>query len=374
MTTPNPYTGPPDEVFERIDKRLQSLDTKVVLIGAPNPSDGSRMYWDLAGSHGGDQGIDLGPKIAGLFHTPFTQLMSAGPYQVGAVHERTDILKRDINLQVMVSNSMAPDTSFRYRMLEERWWSSWSLNQDSYLGVFTRTHGWRWLRVRLAEDPKTPFDIDPVAFGNHFMAWDMTLVAAFPYWCKRLETNTWVNKTDNGDDPPHTPWDALEDLIEQILKGLLGPLVTGLLPGVHIGEGHVIMPNRGSEPSYAKFIVSAPGRAWIEDGPDGRMIELPLLTAKDGYVLVDTDPTARTLTASTDPVDSLFFRIARNIDLLDFLLHDMLDSGLPVWRRMEGRFTTPWPARSKATIKVQHSNANGTITGIMPQRFSRAYG
>lgn len=371
---PTPYTGPPDEVFYRLDKRLQALDTKVVLIGIPNPVDGSRMYWDLAGSHGGDQGIDLGPKLGGLMHTPFQQMMSEGPYQVGATHERVDYKKREIDMQVLISNSMAPDTSFRYRMLEERWWSSWSADQDCYLGVFTRTHGWRWLRVRMAEEPKTAFEIDPVAYDNHFMAWDMTVVAAYPYWCKRMEHDTWVNDADPGNEPPHTLWNLLEKLIADILDGLLGSDIKHLLPGVHIGEGVLNVPNRGSEKAFPRFVVSSPGQAWIQDGPDGRMIELPLLTPTDGYVLVDTDPNARTLTAATDPVDPLFFRIARNSELLDFLLHDLFDSTLPVWRRSTARFSIPWPARSMCRIKVQHSNAGGTITALMPQRFNRAYG
>jgi hypothetical protein len=368
----NPYSGPPDEIFGRIPKQLQALETKIIYIGVPD-ADGNRPIWDLWGNHAGEQGLELGPNIGGLMHVPFQQLMSEGPYQIGATHERTNYLKREIDWQILVSNSVAPDTSWRYRMLEERWWSSWSSREDGYCGVFTRTHGWRFTKVRLAEEPKTPFVLDPVAFGNNFMAWDMTIVAADPYWCKRLEVGTWRNTDDEG-TAPSTPWDELLELIEAIIAGKLGPDITNLIPGMHIGEGNIVVPNRAPEPAWPKFLVTGPGRAWIEDGPGGDMVELPLLTDKDGYMMVDTDPDARTLTGSTDPVDPLFYRIARNSDLLDFLLHDILVSTLPVWRRMEGRFTTPWPGRSVCHIKVQHSQDDGQITAFMPQRYARAYG
>ena len=79
------------------------------------------------------------------------------------------------------------------------------------------------------------------------------------------------------------------------------------------------------------------------------------------------------MTAATDPVDPLFYRIARNSQLLDFFLHDLTVSTLPVWRRFNGRFSVPWPAKTINRIKVQHSNPAGTITAIMPQKFGMAY-
>lgn len=370
MTSPTPLTGPPDTNFFRLDQRLQGLHTRVVYVGVPG-SDGKRPWWDLYGPNGGLQGAQLAPQVSGMMHVPFTQLISEGPYQVGGTHERVDWHKREISFAVMVGCGQ-PDTVFRYRMIEQRWWASWSAKEDGWIGVYTRTHGWRWLKVRLAEEPKTMFSLDPAAMDNNFMQWDMTAVAVQPYWCKRIETSTWKNDGDGDGGIPHTPWDELTELVEDIVEGLL-PGISNLIPGMHIGQGNIVIPNRGSEPAWPKFLVSSPGRAWIEDGPGGRMVELPLLTPQDGYVLVDTDPTARTLTASTDPVDPLFFRIARNSELLDFLLHDIVNSTLPVWRRFNGRFTTPWPAKTVNRITVRHSNAGGQITALMPQRYGMAY-
>jgi hypothetical protein len=371
MTSPTPTTGPPSTDFFRLDKRLQSLETKIVYLGVPD-NNAHRPYWDLWGAHAGAQGLSMAPGAFGLMHVPFTQLVSEGPYQVGATYERVDYNKREITLAVMIGIG-EPDTIFRYRMIEERWWASWSPKDDGYLGVYTRTHGWRWLKVRLAQEPPTQMTLDPQAMDANFMQWDMKIIAAQPYWCKRQEVSTWSNNgASDVEIPPSTPWDQLEQLIQDILDGLI-PGYTKLTPGVHVGEGNIVVPNRGGETAFPKFLVSSPGRAWIEDGPGGVMVELPILTPQDGTVLVDTDPTARTLTAATDPVDPLFYRIARNSELLEFFLHDLTVSTLPVWRRFTGRFTTPWPAKTVCRIKVRHSEPGGTVTALMPQKYGMAY-
>lgn len=366
-----PRIGPPDTSFYRLDYRLQSLLTKVVYLSTVQ-ADGTRITWDLWGPGSGRQGAELAPQVAGLMHVPFNQLISEGPYQVGGTHERVDFRKREISFQVNVGVDH-PDTIWRYRMVEERWWGSWSATEDGYLGVFTRTHGWRWLRVRLAQEPKNQMVLDPAAMGNNFMAWDMTVVAVDPYWRKRHEQDTWVNDGEDDGGIPATPWDQLEELIEDIAEGLF-PGISDLVPGMHIGEGNLVVANRGTEVAWPKFLVKGPGRAWIEDGPGGRMVPLPLLTPKDGTVMVDTDPTARTLIGEKDPVDPLFNRILRNSQLLDYILGDLTDSTLPVWRRFNDRFTTPWPARSTCRIKVRHSQGGGSITVLMPQKYGMAYG
>jgi hypothetical protein len=361
-----PMTGPPTTNFFALDDRLKSLKTKIVYIGVPNRESGQRPYWDLAGAHAGAQGVEMAPQLAGLMHLPFTQLLSEGAYQVGATFERTTVDKREFKLAVMI-NVGQPDTIFRYRMIEQRWWASWSKDVDGFLGVFTRTHGWRFMRVRLASTPNTVMDLDPAAFDNNFMQWDLDVIAGDPYFQKRLETASWSN---DGDTPPSTPWDQLQDLLQKFGSALF----PNLIPGVHLGEGNLVVPTRGTQPEWPKFLISSPGQTWIEDGPGGTMIPLPVLTPDDGTVLVDTDPIKRTLTATTDPIDRLFFQIARNSQLLDFLMHDLLVSTLPVWRRFQGRFTTPWPARTVNRIKVRHSEAGGQVQVFMPQRYESGYG
>ena len=363
----SPLTGPPDTDFDRLDKRLRGTEMKMVYIGVPDPDymGGQRRLWNLAGSQGGREALDLAPHLTGMMMNPFSQLVSEGPYQIGGHYERTDYGKRVINLGVMVGNSVAPDTSFRYRMLEQRWWASWSPTQDGYLGVFTRSHGWRWLRVRLAEEPKTPFDLDPAAFENNFMQWDMTIMALDPYWYKPTEISTpWKN----------TEATSIEtNIVTEFLAGLLGDFI--LKPGEDVGVGHIRIPNRGNQEAWPKFVIDKPGYSWIQDGIDGPMVRMPLLEEADVPALLDTDPNARTLTGRTDPVDPLFFKILRNSQLIDFLLHDLLESTLPLWRRFDGKgFFHPIAPRSLATIEVRHSAPDGVITAYLPQRYSMAYG
>lgn len=366
--------GPVTEDFDALPKSLSGMETKIVYIGVPDPKlNGERRIWNLNGNRAGAEGLCLAPHMQGFMHTPFQTLVSEGPYMRGAHYERTDWRKREINLGVMVGVNFEPATSFRYRMLEERWWTSWSATEDGYLGCFTRTHGWRWLRVRLAEEPKDAFELDPVAFDNNFMQWSMTILATQPFWSKRKEIKTW-----NNTEHTSTIWEQVQDLLadivgefEDILMGTPG--AHNLVPGKDVGSGVITLANRGSELAWPKFLVSSPGRAWIQDG-DGRMVPLPLLTDQDGYMLVDTDPTARMLTCATDPVDPLFVQLARRSQVLDFLLHDQLVQTLPVWRRSSQRFMVPYGPRQIHHMKVMHSDPTGSITAIMPQRFNLAWG
>lgn len=364
-----PGLEPPTENFQALPQRWRAMETKIVYIGI----DGS--YWNLNGNYAGQEGLTLAPQMSGFFHLPFRTLWSEGPYQIGAVYERTDYNKREINMGVQVNVDFGDSSGWRYRMLEQRWWDAWSAESDGTLCCFTRTHGWRFLRVRLAEEPKTAFEIDPAAFGNNFMQWDMNIVAAQPYWFKRMTKAIWKNSPSTS-----TNWTTVEgmlrdrDLVNQFLGDVLAGSGGSLIPGKDVGAGILRAANKGDNPAWPRFVVSAPGRAWIQDGINGKMVPLPLLTNRDGTMLVDTDPMSRTLTCETDPVDPLLYQIMRNSQLLDVIFGDSLDSTLPVWRRFKGRFTTPIPARTVANLKCYHSDPNGTVTMLVPQRFQRAYG
>jgi len=364
----NPWiTGPETgEVFDNLPLNLRGVETKYVYVGVPHKKTGKRLTFNLLGSNKGREGLVLAPGADGIMHAPFETLMSEGPYQVGAEPERTDWKKRVMRIAVMVNPDIAPkisqhgeliDSPFRYRMLEDRWWGSWSATEDGYFGCFTRTHGWRWLRVRLANEPKTPFEFDPVAFGNNFMQWDMDIVACQPFWAKPVQTGEWQNTVDTS-----TLWSLIEDILNEFI------------PGLHVGEGTIRVPNRSDRPIYPRFLVSSPGKCWIQELD--RWVELPLLTPQDGFVMVDTDPNAQTLSSATDPYDPLFMRILRNSQLLDLILGDLLDTTLPVWRRMEDRFTEAMQVapHSQGIFRVRHSNANGKVVAFVPQRFEKAYG
>lgn len=332
-------------------RQLRAKQTKVVYL---SPS-GQRL-WNLAGDWAGKEGVVLDENLQGSMHLPFEQRYTSGAYQIGEELERTDYGKRVFHLGVIVSpavNLLArkrfPDNEFAYRMLEEKWWSDWPENHRSpagFWGQYTRTHGWRWIRVRQGEANDQTLALDPVAYGNNAQAWAMTIHAAFPFYSKRPYTRVWVNDAENAQ-------------------------INGRNHGVFY------LPNRGDIDQWGKFIVEGAGTVTIQDGVTDRMVELPEIFEGDGAVLVDTDPAKRTLTASSDPADNLFYKIIRNSEVLDYILGDVTnaDSGLPVGRRMPGGigFTSQLPAKATTTIKVTHTNPNGKITAIVPQHYKMGF-
>lgn len=337
-------------------EQLRARQTKRVYLNA----DGSHL-WNLAGTWKGTQGVILDEKTQGFMHVPFEQRYSGGPYMIGEELERTDYRKRVMNLGVIIAphvNYLArkrfPDTEFAYRMLEEKWWADWPENYRSptgFWGEFTRTHGWRWIRVRQGEHNDQTIDLDPVAYGNNAQAWSMTIHGQFPFYSKRPFTAVWRNDEANAQ-----------------------------INGRNHGRIHVV--NRGDWPQWVKFIVEGStaheGDCTIQDGVTDRMVGMPRIFPSDGMILVDTDPSKRTLTGEHDPVDNVLYKIIRNSEIADYLIGDLTsaDSGLPVGRRMPGGigFVSQIPPHTDAHIKVTHTNPAAKITAYVPQWFKMGYG
>ncbi len=268
----------------------------------------------------------------------FEQLFTEGAYQVGATYERTNITKRVINLGVTVGFNC---TAGAYRQIESNWWDSWPPDQPGWLGIFTPLSGWRWTQVQLAKPIDTEMHLDPTAFGNNGMQWDMQIVAPKPWWAKRTLVDVWTAH-------PQT-------------KALMG-----------YDEHTFHIANRGTMWAYPKFMYTGPGKCWIQNGMDDELLPMPQLSAEDGFVTVDSDPAEPLLKGSNDPVDNLFYKYVRSSRILDFLLHDVAALGQPVWQRADGiRFTSPIPPRTVAHLKVRHSGENGQVVCLMPQRYTR---
>lgn len=336
-------------------KQLRGLKTKHVYL-----SPGANRLWNLSGNWAGKEGVVLDEKLQGSMHLPFEQRYSGGAYMIGEELERTDYRKRVYNFGVIVGPGINyltrrrfPDNEFAYRMLEEKWWSDWPENKSSpagFWGTYTRTHGWRWIRVRHGEANDQTLDLDPTAFGNNCQAWSMTIHGQFPFYSKRSFTTEWRNDVANAQ-----------------------------VNGRNHGVIHVV--NKGDWPQWPKFIIEGAtahdGDVTIQDGVTDRIVSLPRIFTKDGLILVDTDPAKRTLTASTDPVDTTFYKIIRNSEILDYLLGDLTnaDSGVQIGRRMPGGigFTSQIPPKSEAHIKVTHTNPAAKITCIVPQWFKMGY-
>lgn len=327
---------------------LRSTQTKIVYIHPSN-----NKVWHLAGPGRGREGVVLARELEGIMQPEFEIKYSEGPYLVGAIPERVDYKMRRINLGVVIQpngNAERPEepSPFGYRLIEDSWWQSWSETQPGFLGIFTRTHGWRWLKVLLGEASKTALSIDPVGNGNNTMQWNMTVVAPYPLYAKRSLTRMWRASDVLNPDPQDTT----------------------------VYQGIIKIANRGTWPSFPKFLITGPGDVTVEDGEGGRMIKLPRFYSSDGdFMLVDTDPTQRTITTQKDPVDDALYKFLRNSQLLDLLLHDTTSSRLPAQRRIPGGvgFDAAVPPRTVANINVTHTNPRGTITCVMPQQFRMAW-
>lgn len=312
--------------------KIPTESTRFVYIG-PNG-----LRWDLSGRFKGKQGARLAKEVQGAYHLPFTQLFTEGAYQVGSTYERTNIDKRAIQIGVTLGYNASAEA---YRMIESNWWDSWPPDVPGWLGCHTVTGGWRWAQVQLAKTVDTSIPLDPTAHGNNGFTWDMSIVAAKPWWAKRTLYETWTAHPDT--------------------TSLIG-----------YAEKTFTIANKGNMAVYPKFLYTGPGRCWIQDGMTANLLPMPTLSADDGYVLVDTDPSQRTFTSTTDPIDNIFYQVVRASRVLDFFLHDIEALGLPVWRRANGiRFTNPIPPKTVANIKVRHDHAGGTVTCLMPQRFTR---
>ncbi len=342
--------------WDKLPNYLQGLSTRVLYI----TPDG-QAYHLHGGRLQGRQGVQLAQEIEGEHHWPFELLLSEGAYELGATVERVNILKREINFGVQIGGQGF--NNYQYRMAESRWWDGQDENRDGWLGIYTRFSGWRWINVRPAKTVMGSQKMDPVAYDNNFALHNLTWLAQKPYYSKPSLWKQWQNNTE----------------IHGLLTDIWGFIETveiqlGVQPKklYTVGEGVLTLANRGDLTSHARFLVSGPGKAWVEDGNSGRMIELPYLAESDGYMLVDTDPRARTLTASKDAVDNFFYKLARQSKILDFLLWELDETGIPVWQRFDKRFMSSIPPRTVAHIRVRHSNPAGTITAILPQRYRRS--
>jgi hypothetical protein len=326
---------------------LRSVQTKWVYIHPSN-----NKLWHLSGPGQGREGVVLARELEGAMHVPFDIKYSEGAYLIGAQPERVDYQKRIISLGVVIQPNLNAERKeepnpFSYRLIEDSWWQSWSEEVPGYLGTFTRTHGWRWLRVVLGEASKTAVSMDPVAHNNNLMQWNMVLHAPDPFYAKRSLTRTWKASLDN--------YQAASDTCEGTIK----------------------IANRGTAPAaWPKYLITGHGQVTIQDGTGGKQVTLPKFFPDDGaFMMIDTDPTKRTVVTEKDPVDDALYKFLRTSQLLNALLYDVTSSKLPAQRRIPGGigFDNKVAPRSVATVKVTHSNINGTVTCIMPQEYRMAW-
>ena len=333
-TTAGGFTNSKPVPFEMLPAALRGMGTQVVYI-----SPGGQL-WHLAGPHAGKEGVSLNQQLTGDQQWPFDVVVQDSAYMMGSSIQKVNVNKRVFNLGIVIGRHNPQMTEYQYRMAEDHWWQGQDENQDGWLGIYTRFSGWRWIPVRPETTVKTPQRMDTTAYGNNVSLWDISLLAVRPYFTKPASMSSWSPDPD--------------------------------APAAEVYTGTIHLANRGDLPSYVSFLVSSPGRAWVQDNDSTRMVKLPRTRSSDGTYLCDTEPGNRTLTAKKDPVDNLAYDFIRQSKVLDFLLHDVGEFGEPLQLRFNDRFMFSVPPKTSVALTVQHTSQYGKITAIMPQRFKRS--
>lgn len=354
--------------WNHLPEALKANHIRIAYIGV----DGS--YWELAGPRAGYEGVVLEKEFLGPLGVPFEHKWTEGPYLIGSIRERTDYRKRPMSFGVVIN----PNSNIRakynipselvYFDTEARWQRAWSKEVHGWLGAWTRATGWRWFKVILDGGSQQTVGMDPTAFGNNMRRANVNIVSGDPYAYRTAFVSEPV-----GFDPD-------QPLVEVLHQGsTFKPLDWLLHPDGEpqmVHQSHVRGVNRGQIEAWPKYLVTGPGQTWIQDGVSDVMVPCPKLYASDGFMMVDTDPEARTFTTSKEPVDNVFYRFARQVEILEYFpgLADLGDNGLPAWRRANGaRFATPIPRETEFTTRLYTDNPNTKVTVLVPQRYENAW-
>lgn len=321
--------------IEDLPERLAAQQTMVIFIDP----DGNVTH--LNGPLAGQEGVRLGPTVQGDRFLPAHQVVTESAWQMGATVERQVYDKRMINCRITIGGENF--SNYTYRISEDRWWRGMPVDRPGWWGEFTRYSGWRFTAVYLNQECQTAQRMDPVAFGNNMATYDITFVAPLPYYSKPATFKTWHASS---------PLTADSD-----------GFFTGTIP----------LANRGDMDSHVQYMITGSGVCQVQDNNSDTMIELPELFDTDGTVLVNTDPTQRTMISSNDPVDNEFYKLIRASKILNFFLGNVASSGEPVWQRKYLRFVNVIPPQTVSHLRVRHTNSAATITAIVPQHYSRSW-
>jgi hypothetical protein len=347
--------------FEQLPYPVRGMMTHVVYL--PPPQD---RVFNLAGPNKGREGVRLATTVQGDQQWPFKQVLVNSPYMYGATIERQNIPERIFDMGIIIGSQAPPMTEYQYRLAEDHWWASQDEGNDGWLGIYTRYSGWRWIPVRPDETVKSPQKMDSTAFGNNASQWDITWVAARPYFTKPALYKLFSAANAGRPNPPPVGGGILSGLLDELVE-LADPT------GVNMYYwGTLPIANRGDLPSYATFFVSSPGQAIVQDNDSTRLVALPYTQPSVGTYMCDTEPGNRTLTAANDPTDNLIYDLIRQSMILDFFLSGIANEGLPLQLTWNGKFMFAIPPQTVVNLTVAHSDPNGQILAVVPQRFKRS--
>lgn len=322
-------------------------------IGCDHPVTGADgLIWDIAGYNAGAQGAIITGPISGMVHVPFKGVWHEPAYGPPRF-ERTVDERREISARVLLMS----DHEYGWFGTESKWWDGMRADRPGFWSIFTRPFGEYYIPLQLLDKIETPLEVDPTAGGNYMQEWDILLAAdGEPRWrTPNLRPPEWVVR---GSDPVTT------------IKRDDGQFA----PNIAVRQGKIRIANRGTEPAWPVYTVTAPGRCWLPDGASGRMVRVPQLFPGE-HVVIDTDPTHRIAISAKDPVDNWILKIISNIELLEWLgiTKDINDQQRTIIERFAGQgFNEPIPPGTSVTLPILHSTIGARVSVQLPQRYERA--
>lgn len=325
------------EHIEDVPYPLQALETIMVYI------DRQGNLTHLNGPFAGREGVSLYKNLQGEQHFPFEQVVTEGAYQFGSTIERVNYLARKINCRVFIGRPGM--NNITYRMCEDRFWRGQDEALGGYFGVFTRFSGWRFAEVWPAKTVDTAQKDDPVMYDNNAAVWDVNWLAPRPYYT----TPAFMSQ----------PWKARD---------------AGKPDRFGFYHGTLAVPNIGDIASYVEYLVTnGEGTCIVQDNISERTVQIPHIFDTDGQVLIDTDPTQKTLVAESDPHDDLLWKQLRAAGLLNFyLVGTLLSQSEALWLRGYVRFMYTVPPNTVAHLHVKHNNPDAQIVAKLQQRYKRS--
>jgi hypothetical protein len=305
--------------------------------------------WHLGGFLAGREGAWLIPPVGGLTHVPFESIWNEPAYGPPRFERHID-KRREVDLKV----ALASDSKYGWFDTNRRFWDGCRPDRYGWLSLFSRAFGDVQIPMLLFHSVETELDEDPDLDG--VQVWNMTLAAdGEPRWRRPdIRPAPWINDM------------SVTTKVKQD-ENLLSPFIT-------VGVGKFKVANRGNIDAWPIVTVGAPGRCWISDGSESRMVRVPPLAAGE-HVVIDTDPSHRIAISLADPLDNWLKQFIRNSELLSIILGNFGESGVPILERFHGQgFQIPAPARTVTTITVYHDTLGARVSVRLPQRYESAIG
>lgn len=304
--------------------------------------------WHIGGHQGGREGAIITGPIKGMVHVPFKGIWHEPAYGPPRYERKVDE-RREISTRILLMS----DSEFGWFDTESRWWDGMDGDQPGFWSVFTHRFGEMYCPMQLLEASETEFENDPTDNDFNAAEWDILLAAdGEPRWRQP--------------DVQPAPWINDMTITTEIKRDdeLLSPKIT-------VGVGKLKVANRGTQPSWPVYTVTAPGRCWLPNGVSGEMIRIPKLNPGE-HITVDTNPEHRIAISDKEPVSDPFRQFVSNSELLSWLFGEFGEGGKPILERFHGQgFDKPIAPWTVATLPIYHSQVGARVSVRLPQLFER---